>query len=167
MDLWSPFGFANQAGQGRGTLVSGPHLHWAASRGPTLKAWPSLTGRATDPDSPITPPDPEILYSCRTVTLNRKTGQSSLRLRVSTLIFHCGHRTGPSSTSSKVRSQTSWTSGGSVRLAERPKGLPRTMGASVTPSCWIVGRCCTSRVILTVRDRGSIAWTWNGAFPIG
>jgi hypothetical protein len=36
------------------------------SRGHTLKAWPSSTGRTTDRDSHTTRPDPEIRCSCQT-----------------------------------------------------------------------------------------------------
>ena len=58
-----------------------------------------------------------------------RAGASSLLLPASTVTFRCGRPTGDSSTSSRVRSRTSWTSGASVPPAVRPNGSRRTTDA--------------------------------------
>ncbi len=60
---------------------------------------------------------------------DRRVGPSSLRLPGSTLTFRCGRPTRHSSTSSRARSRTNWTSGASLQPAELLNGSRRTMGA--------------------------------------
>ena len=87
MDLWSRSGFAGQAARAAATSASGRCLRWAASRGPTSKAWPSSTGRTTAPGSRTTHPAPETRCSCQTAACDRRAGPSSLRLPGSTVTF--------------------------------------------------------------------------------
>ena len=114
-------------GSSGGELASGRCLHWAASRGHTLKAWPSSTGRATAPGSRTTRPDPETRCSCQTAAGDRRAGPSSLRPPGSTATFRCGRPTRHSSTSFRARSRTNWTSGASVQPVELLNGSRRTM----------------------------------------
>ena len=111
------------------TSASGRCLHWAASRGHTLKAWPSSTGRTTAPGSHTTRPAPETRCSCPTAACDRRVGPSSLRLPGSTVTFRCGRPTRHSSTSSRASSRTNWTSGAFVQPVELLNGSRRTMGA--------------------------------------
>ncbi len=113
--LSSPFGFAGPTARAAATLASGRCLPWAASRGHTLKAWPSLTGRTTAPGSRTTLPAPETRCSSRTAAGDRRIGPSSPRHPGSTATFPCGRPTAHSFTSSRAASRTNWISGVSVQ----------------------------------------------------
>jgi hypothetical protein len=136
MALSSRFGFASDTAQTAAISASGRRQRCEDSRDHTLREWPSSTGRTTAPGSLTTRPDPETRYSCQTVAGDRAGSPSSLRPPGSTLIFPCGRRTGLSSTTFGVRSQTNWTSGASLRVAELLNGSRRTIRACVIRSYW-------------------------------
>ncbi len=58
----SRFGFASKTAPAAATSVSGPCQLWVGHRSRTSKAWQSMTGRTTDPDSPTTPGPGDPLF---------------------------------------------------------------------------------------------------------
>ena len=87
------FWIRKPGGRAAATSAFGRCLHWAASRGHTLKAWPSSTGRTTVPGSHTTRPGPGDPLFVSDGSRRSRIGPSSLRLPGSTVTFRCGRPT--------------------------------------------------------------------------
>jgi hypothetical protein len=152
-----PFRLESNWAPATGTSASGRRQRRADSRGHTLKAWPSSTGRTMARGSPTIRLDPETRYLSQTQTGDRRVQPSSLRLPGSTVTFHCRHPTRHSSTSYMVPYRTNLTSGAS----------PVAMGRVSHPVLLDRRTMMYLASDPIARALAFIAWTSSAAFPIG
>ena len=104
------------------TSASGRCPSSADSHDPISMARPNSTGPAMALVWSTTHPGPVIRCTCAIPAIRLKRGKSSQPRRAFTVTSSSGPRIRRSSTSSRVRCPTGWTSGGSGRPEERPNG---------------------------------------------